>query len=281
MNLKIKILPKTEECQIQLNTTDKDLLGINFNEDPEIRMLITPNIENQCIQSLESIPTAQLISNASSQQPVNSFLTATNILSSQLPSARIMTSEEIFRSIGLDEQNLAILVDSQTTAQMKKSCQNPFLSEMSVSLKLKNNVAKERINNLTLDHVYSSLQKRKTTADENSQDSIVSSSFTGGTESDANGPCTKKKRVRGIYRADDITNEEELDNYLERRKKNNISSKISRANKKNLYKHMDANADRLEIRNEELKDMSVKLANINEIIKKELIQMYNGKRNMN
>lgn len=43
-----------------------------------------------------------------------------------------------------------------------------------------------------------------------------------------------KKRKRSIYRADDVTTEEDLLNYLERRKKNNISSKASRAIKKVL-----------------------------------------------
>lgn len=84
----------------------------------------------------------------------------------------------------------------------------------------------------------------------------------------------RKRRKKNVYRAEDITNEEDLVNYLERRKKNNFSSKCSRANKKKYYNELDANCDNLEIENEVLKKKQAKLIQINELLKEYLVENY-------
>lgn len=287
---KIKVPPKQSDQVVELNSADKILLNLNLDLDLK---LITPNTEKQCFQLLHSIPTAQLLPHTLNQTPNN------NVQSNELNTAHIITNEQIFQSIGFSEQDLAKLIaNSPQVLQQKNNGNNPFLSEMSANLKLnshnenKSSIIKSEQNVVSLDHVYSSsssdlsAQKRKTCilsmeegSQSYSQDSFVSSSMdVTSDEGGAVNKMPKRKRIKGIYRADDVTNEEEYMNYLERRKKNNMSSKISRANKKEFYHHMDYKADRMESDNEMLKEKIAKLTNINEIIKKELIQIYSGKK---
>lgn len=84
----------------------------------------------------------------------------------------------------------------------------------------------------------------------------------------------KKRRKRNVYRAEDITNEEDLINYLERRKKNNISSKCSRANKKRYYNELDSKCDQLEAENEHLRKKQSKLERLNAFLKDYLVENY-------
>jgi hypothetical protein len=137
-------------------------------------------------------------------------------------------------------------------------------------------------NNVFLtDHIYSMSNEESTAHkrnssfldDTNSQDAC--NSFSDSTS--VNGSVTKKQRTRGIYRLDDVTNDEEYQNYLERRKKNNISSKASRANKKSLYNEMDAKSDFLEQENERLKMRIVKMEDLSKIIKDMLVEKFGGK----
>ena len=137
-------------------------------------------------------------------------------------------------------------------------------------------------NNVFLpDHIYSmrteesTAQKRNSSYldDTNSQDAF--NSFSDSTS--VNGSVTKKQRTRGIYRLDDVTNDEEYQNYLERRKKNNISSKASRANKKSLYNEMDAKSDFLEQENERLRKRIVQMEDLSKIIKDMLVEKFGGK----
>ncbi|CAF0870581.1 unnamed protein product [Brachionus calyciflorus] len=89
----------------------------------------------------------------------------------------------------------------------------------------------------------------------------------------------KKKRKRNVYRADDITNEEDLMNYLERRKKNNISSKFSRANKKRYYNELDSRCDQLEVENDYLRRKQIKLEKLNAYLKDYLVENYSKTKN--
>jgi len=73
-----------------------------------------------------------------------------------------------------------------------------------------------------------------------------------------------KQRNRSVYRAEDIKTQQDLESYIERRKKNNESSKISRANKRSQYKSMDARSDALELDN---KRQRVKIELMDEAIK--------------
>jgi hypothetical protein len=259
MNLKIQVPPRQLQS-IELNSADKNLLSMDFLNDPEVNKLITPKTERMCMKLLHYLPT-----------------------NSNQPSTRIITNDQITQIFA--ENDLAKLVDEQMS-----TTQNPFVSEMSANLslnapgKLATAEAPKNNENVNLDHGYfarqagkrklSELDEDNSMSCENSQDSFASSLTVSKSGE------SKKKRTRGIYRADDVTNEEEYKNYLERRKKNNISSKVSRANKKQMLNQMDVKADQLEKRNEDLKEKSKKLQEMIEIVKKELFQMYTpGKGN--
>jgi hypothetical protein len=132
-----------------------------------------------------------------------------------------------------------------------------------------------RNNVLLQDHVYTMTNKRNSSFldDTNSQETF-NFSFDSGSVS---GNVAKKQRKRGIYRLDDVTNQEEYENYLERRIKNNISSKASRANKKSLYNEMDAKSDFLVQENQRLSKKIAKMEEISKIIKDMLVERFAGK----
>lgn len=251
-----------------LNTADKLILNLNLDEDLELAKLITPTTEKECFKLLHSIPTASL---TMASQPT-------------AQSAHIISSDQMYQSIGMTEHELMKFINPSPQILKSGSVKlvNPFISEMSGNLKLNNdNVqpvitielanddmdkSKHQSSSIYQDHVYGS-SKRKFSMDDNTQDSFASSSV-----DEHSG--VKKKRVRGIYRADDVTNMEEYHNYLERRKKNNMSSKVSRANKKKAFYEMDSMADKLEADNQMLREKSEKLSQAIEMLKKYLFQMY-------
>lgn len=82
----------------------------------------------------------------------------------------------------------------------------------------------------------------------------------------------KKKRPRGVYRKDDVRNDEDLQNYIQRRKKNNVSSKVSRANKKAAYKEIDSKIDFLFNSNQKMNRKIINLEKINKLIKDMLVE---------
>ena len=209
---------------------DESILDLKLTED-EWSKLITPGTEKLCYQ---------FIHNNSAQLDLN----------------------ECFDFDKLEDMlNL-------TPQAFNRLEENPFVNANSANVNLSSSVEVPK-NILTLDHVYSSSDKRKALSlDEDTQDSIISSTNT----SSDNGKPLKKQRTRGIYRLDDVTNEEEMQNYLERRKKNNVSSKVSRANKKYHYKEMDFKSNVLEVENERLRKKIVKLEEINKLIKDELME---------
>jgi hypothetical protein len=142
--------------------------------------------------------------------------------------------------------------------------------------------------NVMLDHHYTGKRKHTSSFTEENEDSL--SSFTDDTFFSSSAvstsvytppincdPPEKKKRTRGVYRADDIRNEEDLASYIERRKKNNMSSKISRANKKCYYNQMDEKAEFLQKQNESLSNKIELLEKVNKMIKEYLIEQFNNK----
>ena len=256
MNMKIKI-----PSQSDLSSLEEDLLMLN--EDDMIDGLVTPVTENLCLDLIRSIPTCDL------------------------------RTTPIFPNTALIKECASLL---QTTPKVNEK--NPFMSEFSSSLNRINDtnmldevLCEERFDlsenslvpkdasvteSVTLDHDYSSsFRKRKLSSitDENTNDSL-GSSFTDSFQSSSK---SKKHRKRGIYRAEDVTNDDELKNYLERRKKNNLSSKASRANKKRLYGEMDSKCDILEKDNSRLKKKIVQLEELNKLIKETLFKQLKNK----
>jgi hypothetical protein len=261
---KIQIPPRDQhlfsQANVELTSADKNLLGMDFLNDLEVNNAITPSTERACIKLLQSIPTAQLMP-----------------CTVAAPSTRIITNDQINQIF--NENDWSKLMGTQPS---------PFLSEMSASLKLNSSEPKNAVVDSTatvrLDHGYVAkpVEKRKLSTtlleceyddDENSSMSYSRDSFSSSTG------AVKRKRTRGIYRADDVTNDEEYQNYLERRIKNNQSSKISRANKKNLFNQMDWKAEELAQRNEELAVKAEKLKVVIELIRKELLQNLASNKN--
>lgn len=86
----------------------------------------------------------------------------------------------------------------------------------------------------------------------------------------------KKQRTKGIYRAKDVKTDQDLDNYIERRLKNNKSSKISRSNKKALYNQMEQKSSELELKNTLLREKIEKLQSNISTLKSYLISNLNS-----
>ena len=154
------------------------------------------------------------------------------------------------------EENFEKLILGFPTSQGTKITEcDPFLKADSEAVKFQ------------MDHEYSA-KKRKSSEDSLFDDSFSMDSFASSFSS------LKRQRVRGIYRAEDVTNDEERQNYLERRIKNNMSSKISRANKKNVYNQMDDRCLQLENSNQELRVKMEELESLNQIIKDLLVEKF-------
>jgi len=172
-----------------------------------------------------------------------------------------ITTEKILEVSGINETELSELAAIET-------------SQLYDPTKI-NNLFDEDL--LTLDHAYSNKRKLSEDFDEStifSQDSFNLDTPSTSTNSES---ANKKQRTRGIYRAQDVKTEEDLVNYLEKRKKNNVSSKISRSNKKTYYNSMDAKCDELELENNNLKNKIQKLQDMTKALKDFLLQNFNQK----
>lgn len=198
---------------------------------------VSPDTEKMYFQFIDSIPPAQL----------------------ELPTeAAPSINYDLLDQFGTQE-NFEKLIRGFPSAQVTKLT-DPFL------------------NKDQLDHDYSiSQKKRKFSEDSVFEDSMTNDSFGSSSvfADSLNAEKSKNHRKRGIYRADDITNEEERLNYLERRKKNNISSKISRANKKKSYTDMDYKCAELEKSNIRLSGKIEELDKLNKVIKDFLVDKFN------
>lgn len=169
-----------------------------------------------------------------------------NLFSQTVPnsdplSGGIISADQIFQSIGYNEQDLEKMIADLSPKNLKKSLEFE-----------KPNFSKPSEENKTCQVKFEPI--------ENSICKIFTS--------------PNKKRRKNIYRADDIRNEEDLLNYLERRKKNNISSKYSRANKKRFYHQLDVRSHELENENEKLKVKAVEMEKLNNYLKKYLIDNF-------
>ena len=135
---------------------------------------------------------------------------------------------------------------------------------------LNSKVESEITSSVPVDHAYFK-QKEDLNLDDLTNDSYISNVANSVNQQVSTPSSTKKKRARGVYRKDDIRNEEDYQNYILRRKKNNISSKISRANKRDAYKEIDSKINHLFKTNEILKKKVDKLENLNKVIKDLLV----------
>lgn len=213
-NLKLDLnMTKTNNCIKKIKLANLDEIESPLSMNLDDLKLMTPNTETACFQYLQSMPSATV-----------------------LPSARIITNNQIFESIGINEQDLEKFVSNNLTPQVEK--QNPFITETSRDLKLNDvedrNDKFSQLDTVTLDHGYSTPNKRRISSvfDEGSmlsQDSFGSSFNDNQTSTES---ARKKHRARGIYRAEDVTNQEEYLNYLERRKRTTFRQKYQEQTKR-------------------------------------------------
>jgi hypothetical protein len=262
--------------------------SFNLNFDDDLKGLFTPTITNVCHEFLKSLPTPQIapqldaselfldlntpqlkMLNKTYSTEVNPFLTSLSAevkLNQQQPQQQItfeqiiiendcVTIEPIIQNqISVD----TITLDHDYTISPKKR-KNSFVEEES------NSVFNFEATNSSVATPNVSFKQFPTTT-------ATTTKRTRTSESSEKG--SKRKRVKGIYRANDVTNTDELNNYLERRRKNNISSKQSRLTKKNVYSSMDEKSNQLEKDNEGLKQTITNLESLTKLLKDVLLQRF-------
>lgn len=236
--------------------------------DEQIMNLITPETEKSCFEFLQST----------------------------IPATASIIHEKDLKNLILDSDLVDKLVLSASVLQAE-SAENPFQfstneklsdNEMKVLEKLENELTADlaRGQVIALDHGYSATQRHKrnhsdsddeSTLDSEYPSSIASSSISQLASATKQKGEPKKKRQRGIYRLEDVTNEEERRNYIERRMKNNVSSKASRANKKSYFSKLESNAAILENENVRLSKQITTLDSHIKEIKNFLINKFNTK----
>jgi hypothetical protein len=107
---------------------------------------------------------------------------------------------------------------------------NPFDSSTSTTISDQN-----ALNAFEHDHAF--LSKRTHTRGSRRTSSRLQARAVGSIKS--GNPSTKSKRTRNVNRATDIETSDDLSYYLERRRKNNEASKMSRAARKQKFGSMD------------------------------------------
>ncbi|RNA34247.1 hypothetical protein BpHYR1_008802, partial [Brachionus plicatilis] len=157
---------------------------------------------------------------------------------------------------------LAFGTDTQIQEDNQEIINNdPFLCELDFSINSDQDVTNPA-ESIVGEHLYAS--KRQLDQDEEA------------VACDESEKSKKKQRTKGIYRAKDVKSEQDFMNYIERRLKNNKSSKISRSNKKTIYNQMDQKSDQLEADNHLLKDKIEKLQINISLLKTYLISNINS-----
>lgn len=240
--MKVKIInPNANTTTIDVD--DPLLTPFLDLDDSELSKILTPSTEKLCFD---------LLGNGSNTIESPAIKTATT--TTTLPTIE----EELLASVALDH--------STTTTTTSVPC---------TSNQAGNNTECQG------DHAYSTpSNKRPRMSSSFAEDDFAPSSvFSDFSDVMTPSSTSKRQRTKGIYRARDVTNAVELDNYLERRKKNNISSKISRANKKNYYSEMEAKSHAIEDENARLALKINMIDQVNKIMKEYLKEAFVSKLN--
>jgi len=114
----------------------------------------------------------------------------------------------------------------------KQSKMGPYPFDSSTSTTISDQNA---LNAFEHDHAF--LSKRTHTRGSRRTSSRLQARAVGSIKS--GNPSTKSKRTRNVNRATDIETSDDLSYYLERRRKNNEASKMSRAARKQKFGSMD------------------------------------------
>ena len=254
--MKLNIDKQQQQQQQQQQPSTSLILPDELLDTHELDQLITPTTHQLCLNYLHSVPDYPLATQEAPEQQQQ-----------QQQQQQTDTDTNLFSDEGLLD-DISQLNDEDDDDQDDSASQaTTYAIASSNSL-------------VELDHAYSERKRKLSVAclndDDDSQftqdDSLCSSSQIDTPMSSSTTTTTKKRRARGIYRADDVTNEEELFNYLERRKKNNVSSKVSRANKRSYYNEMDTRSATLQLANERLASKVVLYEQINQLIKDFMVE---------
>jgi len=248
--------------------TMENLQSIEKNQSKFSKRLSEANLHINLIKPVQTIPQAENefcldldhleLSNLISPETTKICLGFLQSMPSPVFETSI-TTEKILETSGINEIELSELAAIQTSQLYDPTRVNNYFDEEFLSL----------------EHGYSTKRKLSEDFDEStmfSQDSfnVYTPSTSSNTES-----TKKKHRNRGVYRAQDVKTDEDLANYIEKRKKNNVSSKISRSNKNTYYNSMDAKCDELELENNNLKTKIQKLEDMTKTLKDFLLQNFN------
>ena len=263
--------------------------SFNFQMD-DVQGLITPSIQfichdpavtNVCHDFLKSLPTPNIntsdLLNVDFQTPQISTLNQS--YSNEInPFLKSMSAAVELNQKSKEQLNKLLIGDIEIQNQISVeaiSLDHDYTSPM--SKKRKNSINDDSNSNFDINEISNPVltptaKKAKTEVTVVKAAATITVKPTAGSLISTNGG--KRKRVKGIYRANDVTSKEELDNYLERRRKNNISSKQSRLTKKTLYLSMDDKANQLERENEGLKQTITNLESVTQLLKDVLLQRF-------
>lgn len=261
-----KFAKKVQDLNLKINIPSQQTMNTSFGSADSIKNNkitpilptvtkdineITPETEKMYMQFIQSIPGAQL--------QINQGALGSNFTTITTPPINFEFLDEFGTEENFQKLILGCTSDKIIPAEPLKPIVHTDHEYISVS-----NLNKDNKRKLSTDNFF-----------DDSCDSFSSSIFTDSLSS--SNSLAKKSRTRGIYRADDVTNEKELQNYLERRKKNNISSKVSRSNKKKSYSEMDSKCDEYEKNNKRLETKIIELEHLNKVIKEFLVERFTQK----
>lgn len=163
--------------------------------------------------------------------------------------------------------------------QNKMDTTNPLLYTQMSSAD-SSNVSSE-MNQTTLnavDHDHAFLYKRQPAEDETpSSSSSAVAKANRRTQNRPTASSSKSKRSRNVNRAKDIQSSDDLSYYLERRRKNNEASKVSRAVRRQRFDDMDRKCAEYERVNEELRKKISTLETVTKNLKSGLITNFQRK----
>ncbi|CAF1394155.1 unnamed protein product [Adineta steineri] len=174
-----------------------------------------------------------------------------------------LTTNNTFRSPLLIETDNSLLcpsIDSTTTTTSNQNALNAFEHDHDFFPKKKPNTTNS---------------KRTSTRGSRRTSSRIQSRAVCSTTSEAN--STKSKRTRNINRATDIKTSDDLSYYLERRRKNNEASKMSRAARREKFGSMDQQCEEYERVNTELRMKISTLETVTTSLKSGLVNNFQRK----
>lgn len=212
------------------------------------------------------------------------FDTADNLVDKEEMSLQMPSRQTSFNfQLDFDDEQLKFLMTPSTEKLCFEFIQSPDQQNIGhfVDDELSRLDNETKLDNVLVDHDYAIASKKRKISEPAEDVTPSGSQKTDGVfkaPDSAPVKAAKKQRTRGIYRADDVKSNDDLQNYLERRRKNNISSKASRQTKKHQYVEMDAKSEKLEKENDKLRQAADEFEDVIRIFKDALLEKYTGRK---